>query len=153
MAIRTINNVRNPVWADPEQISVNLEVDFDELDEEYVEFTATPHDIEPHGITLYNNAIAGNYGVISPFVPPSDITGDEAMELLRFARNMALEQTDYIEMPTKWATLTTEKQTEWATYRNALRDLPANYPNVELRWDADIGDMSWYNVVWPTQPS
>ena len=50
------------------------------------------------------------------------------------------------------ATLTAEQQTAWATYRNALRDLPANYPDVRLEYNADYSDMIWVNVTWPTKP-
>lgn len=152
MTIRTINNVRNPKWANFQQTLIDVEVDFDELDEEYVPFTAMADDVEPHGVIIYNNAIAGNYGTIAAFDPPENVTGEAAMQDLRVMRNVFLAETDYIEMPTKWATLTTEKQTEWATYRNALRDLPANYPNPELRWNSDYTELTWYNVVWPVKP-
>lgn len=39
--------------------------------------------------------------------------------------------------------LTTEKKTEWATYRQALRDVPAN----------NSSKTSFDNVVFPTEPS
>lgn len=152
MAVRTINSVRNPVWVDYAQTAINVEVDFDELDEEYVPFTATPNDVEAHGVLIYNNAIAGVYGPIADFVPPDTIVGDEAMYDLRLRRNALLYETDYIEMPTKWATLTAEQQAEWTTYRNALRDLPATYPNAELRWNEDFTETTWYNIVWPSKP-
>lgn len=152
MTIRTINSVRNPIWVDYAQTKIDVEVDFDEIDEEYVPFTASPNDCEPHGVLIYNNAIAGVYGPIADFVIPENIVGDEAMYELRLRRDSLLRQTDYIEMPTRWATLTTEQQTEWATYRNALRDLPATYPNAELRWNEDFTDTTWYNITWPTQP-
>lgn len=152
MTIRTINNVRNPVWSNPEHTAVDLEVDFDEEDEEYVPFTASPNDSEAYGVELYNNAIAGNYGPIGDKPLPEDIVGDAAMEQLRIERTNLLTQTDYIEMPTKWATLTSDQQAEWAAYRNALRDLPANYPNPEIRWDIDFSRAVWHNVTWPTKP-
>jgi len=150
---RTVNNARNPVWADYQKTVINLEVDFDELDEEYVSFTANPNDVEPHGVEIYNRALAGEFGPIADWVPPENITGDQAMALLRKARNSRLEKTDYIEMPTKWMTLTAEKQTEWATYRNALRDLPTTYPNPELHWNDDYTQLTWYNITLPEQPS
>lgn len=152
MTIRTINSVKNPIWVDYAQTLIDVEVDFDELDEVYVPFTASANDVEPHGVLIYNNAIAGVYGTIADFVPPENIVGEEAMRMLRIERNNLLQQTDYIEMPTKWATLTTDQQTEWATYRNALRDLPATYPNAELRWNENFTDTTWYNVTWPIRP-
>lgn len=151
--MRTVNSVRNPRWADYNQTAVNLEVDFDELDEEYVEFTATPHDTEAHGVDLYNRAIAGEFGSIADWIAPDNMSGEDALYRLRSQRTFLLAQTDYIEMPTKWATLTADQQTAWATYRNALRDLPADYPNAELHWNSDYTELNWVNVAWPTKPN
>lgn len=150
--MRTVNSARNPVWADYAQTKIDLEVDFDELDEVYVPFTAEATDLEPHGVDLYNRAVAGDFGAIGAFVPPANITGDDAMDALRSKRNALLSQTDYIEMPTKWATLTSDEQTSWTTYRNALRDLPENYPNAEKHWNSDYTELSWVNVTWPVRP-
>jgi len=153
MAVRTINSVRNLQWANKEHTMIDMEVDFDELDEEYVPFTAVETgDPEPHTAVLWANAIAGVYGPIAEWIPPEDVTGVHAMERVRSIRDSLLAETDYIEMPTRWSRLTTEQQEEWSTYRNALRDLPATYPNVELKWDADYTDTEWFNIVWPTKP-
>lgn len=149
---RTINDVRNPVWADYNQTAVNLEVDFDELDEEYVAFTADPNDSMDYGVDLYNRAIAGEFGEIAPWPVPLNPTSEESLDVLRAVRTQLLVETDYIEMPTKWTTLTSEQQTAWATYRNALRDLPETYPDVRLEYNADYSDMVWVNVTWPTKP-
>lgn len=153
MAVRTINSVRNPIWSNYQHTMLDMEVDFDELDEDFVPFTAVESgDPEPHTAILWANAIAGLYGPIADFVPPENSVGAEAMEQVRLIRNSLLAETDYIEMPTKWATLSVEKQAEWAAYRNALRDLPVTYPNVEKRWNADYTECTWYNIVWPTKP-
>ena len=44
--------------------------------------------------------------------------------------------------------LSTSKQTEWKTYRQTLRDLPANVAEADYKnyWDREAN-------VWPTQPS
>ena len=154
MATRTINDARNPKWADKEQTKIDLEVDFDELDEVYVDFTAMADDPESWGSTLYNNAVNGDYGAIADYVTPSDLTNEESLESLRLHRNGLLKATDYIEIPTKWATLTDDEQSAWTTYRNALRDLPATYPNVlRVYNDADdVQDYEWTNVTFPTKP-
>ena len=149
---RTINSARNPQWADYAQTMINIEVDFDELDDEYVPFTAVANDPEEHGQRLYNNAVNGDYGPIADFVAPSTMTGDEAMDEVRMTRNALLRATDYIEMPTKWNTLTTEQQTAWTTYRNALRDIPQDYPNPEYRWVLEDADYELLNLTWPTKP-
>jgi len=148
---RTIIAVQNLKWADYDQTKIDMEVNFQELDEGFVPFTAAPTDDFSHTVTLYNNAVNGDYGPIAAYTPPANITGDEAMAMLRAERNQALADTDYIEMPTKWATLTADQQSAWSTYRNALRDLPADYPNASYVYDAQ-GNGSWSNVTWPTQP-
>lgn len=152
MTIRTINSARNPRWADSANTIIDLEVDFDELDEVYVPFTANQNDVEEWGRTLFQNAVNGDYGAIAEFQPPPNITGEDALYSLRSERNNLLAETDYIEIPTKWATLTTEKQSEWATYRQALRDLPSTYPNVEYHWSVSENRYTIQNATWPTKP-
>lgn len=53
------------------------------------------------------------------------------------ARNKLLFSTDWTQIPNN--PLTSERQAEWATYRQELRDIPqqSGYP---------------YNVVWPVAP-
>ena len=152
MATRTVNSVRNVAWADFAQTAVDMEVDFDEQDEEFVAFTASPDDPESYGVDLYNRAIAGDFGPIADWPRPDNVTGERAMELLREDRDRLLVESDYIEMPTKWATLSADQQTAWASYRNALRDIPADYPNAELQHNGTYTDMVWVNVTWPVKP-
>ena len=149
--IRTVVEVRNVHWADYAQTMIDMEVNFQELDEDFVPFTAIPNDEFTHGVTLYNNAVNGDYGPIAAYTPPANITGDQAMAMLRAERNQKLDETDYIEMPTRWAALSEADQTAWTTYRNALRNLPADYPNPSYVYDAQ-GNGTWSNVTWPTQP-
>lgn len=152
MAIRTVNDARNPRWDDPDHTKLVLEVDFDELDEVYVEFCASPDDSQSYGVDLYNRAIAGEFGEISAYVAPNPITGEEAMAQLRAFRNAHLERTDYIESPTRWATLSTEEQEAWTIYRTALRDLPNNYPNAEIHFNSNA-EITWVNCEIPVMPS
>ena len=152
MATRTVNSVRNPEWADAAHSMIDLEVDFDELDEVYVPFTASQNDPEEWGRTLFQNAVDGQYGEIAEWVTPANLVGEDALDLVRPQRDERLKETDYIEMPTKWATLTSEKQAEWTTYRQALRDLPSTYPNVEYRWSLADNGYVMYNLIWPTKP-
>jgi hypothetical protein len=60
---------------------------------------------------------------------------------MRFARNAKLEACDWTQMPD--TPLSTEQQVAWQTYRQQLRDLPANYPDA-----TSIDD-----VIFPTPPS
>jgi hypothetical protein len=129
MTIRTINDAKNPVYADPTGYRIDLEVDFDELDEIYVPFTAlkrsdSTKDYE-YSHELFDRAINGEFGEVADYIPPVNETGEHALERLRAIRNRLLSETDYIESPTKWATLTEQEKNDWSVYRNALRDLPS----------------------------
>lgn len=70
---------------------------------------------------------------------PTEYTPD-INPVVRTIRNGLLEESDWTQSPD--SPLTTEKKTEWATYRQALRDVPATNSSV-----TDID-----SVVWPTKP-
>lgn len=59
---------------------------------------------------------------------------------LRAVRDGKLFQSDWTQIPD--APLTAEQKAAWATYRQELRDVPANNTN--------ITDLS--QVTWPTEP-
>ncbi len=71
--------------------------------------------------------------VLKQWVPNSDL----AENFVKTNRNKLLYQSDWTQLPN--SPLTTEKQQEWAVYRQQLRDITSQsgYP---------------FNVVWPTQP-
>jgi len=62
-------------------------------------------------------------------------------EGLRQLRTGKLVESDWTQIPD--APLTAEQKTAWQTYRQALRDIPAN--------NADITDLD--QVIWPSKPS
>ena len=67
-----------------------------------------------------------------------------AKGLLRSERNFLLQICDWTQMSD--CQLTNNKKTEWATYRQALRDLPSTAsPSL------DEND-NLTNVTWPTKP-
>ena len=69
--------------------------------------------------------------------------GSEAAEKkiqLRQQRNMLLQECDWTQSTD--SPLSSDKKTEWATYRTNLRNLPASYDSVD-----DTG------FAWPTKPS
>ena len=63
------------------------------------------------------------------------------LSYLRDMRDDLLQDCDWTQMPDR--PLSDSKKTEWATYRQALRDLPSSYTNSDAVAD----------IVWPTQPS
>jgi hypothetical protein len=54
---------------------------------------------------------------------------------IREKRNSLLKDSDWIELPSAVARLTTEQRSFWETYRQALRDLPSqtNFPE-QITW-------------------
>ena len=60
-----IISVKDPVWVDDTHSSIHLTVLFDGFNSE-VPFIASPDDIEPHGIELFNRALADEFGTILP---------------------------------------------------------------------------------------
>ena len=60
---------------------------------------------------------------------------------LRRKRNFLLQESDWTQLPD--CGLSNSKKTEWQTYRQNLRDLPASY---------NEGDLL-ENVVYPTDPT
>ena len=52
---------------------------------------------------------------------------------LRFVRNELLKGSDWTQLPD--SPLSTESKAAWASYRQALRDLPAS--------DPDLNDPAW----------
>lgn len=151
---RTINSARNPKWANYHKTSIVIEVDFDELDEEYVEFNAHPDDIVSWSVELYNRSIAGEFGPIGEFEPPPGITGEEAMERLRKYRDSLLTNNvdPIVTNPLRWNDLTEEKQQEWKDYRQALLDLPANNPSAYLGYNVETERPDWMDLTLPTKP-
>lgn len=151
---RTINSARNPRWDDYNHTELVIEVDFDELDDEFVEFYAHPDDIVSWSSELYNRAIAGEFGEIAPYSIPADKTGDAAMSDLRELRNKKLEQDvdPLVTNPLRWDALSAEKQQEWKDYRQALLDLPTTQSGAYQTFSTETQALEWTNLVLPTKP-
>ena len=64
-----------------------------------------------------------------------EVAAEQALSHLRSKRNQLLAETDW----TQSRDVTLPNDAEWATYRQALRDLPANTSDPA-------------NPVWPTKP-
>lgn len=65
-------------------------------------------------------------------------TNDELMGFVRDYRVMLLAEVDWTQ--TLDCPLTDEKKTEFATYRQALRDIPQTHPDPQ-------------SIVWPEKPT
>lgn len=67
--------------------------------------------------------------------------------LLRKKRDQLLVESDIKVLPD--SPMTTAKRNEWKTYRQALRDLPAN-STPKITNEEELDESS---VTWPTKPS
>tara|TARA_R100000388_G_C7218092_1_gene147320 strand:+ start:124 stop:546 length:423 start_codon:yes stop_codon:yes gene_type:complete len=90
--------------------------------------------VEITDITPFNTALTkwdeANTAATAPFV--------ETEESVRAQRDLILAETDWTVLPD--SPLSDAKIAEWKTYRQALRDLPANTTD-------------WANATFPTEPT
>lgn len=123
--------VKNPIWANAEHTVINCEVDFDDLKEEFVPFSADLIDQYEHTKQIFNECVEGKWGDIKEFEPYIP-TQEELAEQVRFYRDQLLLEVDSIvSNPLRWASFSQEQQTAWADYRQALLDVPqqSEFPN------------------------
>tara|TARA_Y100001938_G_C8078612_1_gene427698 strand:+ start:1752 stop:2120 length:369 start_codon:yes stop_codon:yes gene_type:complete len=72
----------------------------------------------------------------------AELEAAEPMKRLREERNKRLAESDW----TQSRDLTLSNDSAWATYRQALRDLPSTA-------SPELDGLSIKNVTWPTSPS
>ena len=71
----------------------------------------------------------------------AELTAAEPLRQLREERTRILQESDWM------ANSDVTMSDAWRTYRQALRDLPANSPNAALDEQGNL-----INVTWPTKP-
>jgi hypothetical protein len=123
--------VKNLIWSNAEHTVINCEVDFDDLKEEFVPFSADLNDSYDHTKQIFNECVEGKWGEIAEFKPYVPTTEELAAQA-RGQRDDLLQQLDSIVgNPLRWASFSTDKQTELANYRQELLDVPqqTGFPN------------------------
>jgi len=73
---------------------------------------------------------------------------EKALDELRRQRNVKLQETDHYFVGDYVHSSENTKEA-WRTYRQELRDLPANSPEAQI--DLETGELT--GVVWPTKPT
>ena len=66
----TLEYANTPVYGNAEGTNIQLIVKWAEFNEE-MPFGATSYDSMPHGVDLYNRALAGEFGAVAPYVAPT----------------------------------------------------------------------------------
>lgn len=93
------NNAKNLIWANQEHTAINLEVDFDHLEEEYVPCTVSLDDAYEHIKELFLKAINGDFGDIAEYVAPPVIEPPViTKEQLQFQINALQAQIDALKV-------------------------------------------------------
>ena len=147
-------SVKNPKWVNFEQTVIECEVDFDDLVEEFVPFSAVASGDYPHTHEIFARCVAGEFGVVAPYTPPADYVGEQALSMVRAERDrlLATEVDPIVTNPLRWADLTAEQQTAWTNYRRALLDITTTYPNPSYVWNESEKRHVLTNCTFPTKP-
>lgn len=134
----TITEVRNAVSLQEDNLRMDVEINHPKYG--WIPYTVNPADEDT---TIDNDAVMALIGDdFAAYVPPTQAKLDaQAAAGVRAERDhkLATEVDTLVTNSLRWADLTEAKQTEWATYRTALLDVPqqAGFP---------------YNVTWPSKP-
>lgn len=87
-----ITSARNPIFKSADSQTIDLLVFFDSSSVEHP-FTASAADSEAHGRDLFARAMAGEFGPVSPFVPPPPPSADEIKQTMVDAIQKHLDET------------------------------------------------------------
>lgn len=129
------SSAASPVWQNAEHSLITLMVKFDNLPEA-VPFAASPDDPEEHGQALFAQAVAGVFGEIEEYTPPTEleIAAEVNPGKLRREMDECVQKAQYWDMFGE-----TEKAQAWRDYFKALAQLK--------------GSKEWPIVKeWPERP-
>lgn len=59
--------VKNPKWANAEHTAIECDVNFDDLQQEFVSFTAVASGDYPHTHEIFFRCVAGEFGAIAEY--------------------------------------------------------------------------------------
>lgn len=104
--------------------------------------TTTVAEINEVGLQEGQGIIEGSYQANEYVVIDGEavVRTDNILEILRLKRDALLTESDWTQVSD--SPLTDAKKTEWATYRQELRDLPSSHQSTT----------NFDDVVFPTQP-
>ena len=135
----TITEVRNAASLQSDNLRMDVEINHPQHG--WIPYTVDPADTDT---TINNDEVMALVGTdFAAYVAPTQAELDEqAATGVRGERDniLATVVDPLVSNPLRWADLTSDKQTEWATYRTDLLAVPqqSGFP---------------HNVTWPTKPS
>ena len=134
----TITEVRNAASLQSDNLRMNVEINHPQHG--WIPYTLDPADTD---MTINNDAVMALIGTdFAAYVPPTQAELDAALAAgVRGDRGGRLTEVDAVAgNALRWAALDADTQAAWATYRQALLDVPqqAGFPN---------------DITWPTEPT
>lgn len=130
--------VKNPIWANAEETFINCEVDFDDLIEEFVPFTASANDTEEHTKEIFARCVAGDFGPIGAYVPPPPFVLPAIANKAEAERLLAA--TDWVNQPDVYDPANTPHLTnrdDFIAYRSQVRAIAVNPVEGDLYWPTE----------------
>ena len=68
-----LTSLTNPQWANTERTLINCNITTSQFGDEVLPFTANQNDCEAHGRAIFDDIVAGVYGEIAEYVPPTPL--------------------------------------------------------------------------------
>lgn len=124
-------NAKNPKHTSTQ--AIDLEIEHPEFG--WIPFTASQHDSEPLGRDLYQQAIAGNFGPISAYVPPPPYINTSVENKTEAKRRLAA--TDWVNEPDVYDPASAPRLTNrdaFLLYRSKVRVVAVTPTEGNLDW-------------------
>ena len=133
----TITQVRNA--ASLQSDNARMDVEINHPQHGWIPYTLDPSDTDT---TINNDEVMALIGTdFAAYVAPTDaeLATAEAAKVRSQRDQLLLEVDAFVGNPLRWAALSSNEQTAWATYRTALLDVPqqSGFPDT---------------ITWPTAP-
>jgi hypothetical protein len=133
----TITEVRNAASLQSDNLCMDVEINHPKYG--WIPYTLDPADTD---MTVNNDEVMALIGTdFAAYVAPTDEElATEAAAQVRSERDQLLLDVDaFVGNPLRWAALSSNEQTAWATYRTALLNVPqqSGFPST---------------ITWPTAP-
>ena len=116
--------------------TIDLEIDNPKYG--WIPFTASPDDVEQHGRDFYEQAIAGNFGPISAYVPPPPFVAPASENKAQAEHRLAA--TDWVNQPDVYDPANTPHLTNrdaFIAYRSQVRAIAVNPVGGNLDWPVE----------------
>ena len=114
-----ITNITNLTWANAEHTMINVALETDVFGE--IPFSASPDDVEEHGREIFEDAVAGKFGIIAEYVAPPLPPRVVPQSVTRYQGRATLLQMGLLDdIDAHYAALPTDTADEAVNLKNRL---------------------------------